>query len=420
MTKTNDHKSINITSEIGKLEGVILHTPGHEVENMTPQNAERALYSDILNLSVSLSEYKQLEGVLTMLTETYQIKELLIDILHNERVKHELIGRICDNEKINGERNMLLSLNPDELATKLIEGVVMQKNSLTKYLSSQRYALKPLHNFFYTRDAAVAIQDKILISRMANKVREREAMIMEAIFDYHSNFSTGTFNPIKGQPQYPEIKIEGGDILVAREDTLLMGIGARTSSQGVDHVLQQIKKTDSKQYIIVQELPLQPESFIHLDMVFTFISKNECMVYDPVILKPNKLQTVLITIEKNKVQFKEQDNLITALNHIGMEVEPLYCGGRKDAWIQQREQWHSGANFFAVAPGKIIGYARNYYTIEELNNHGYEVISAVDMIEKKSSPDNYDKCVITLEGSELPRGGGGARCMTMPFRREIC
>jgi arginine deiminase len=101
-----------------------------------------------------------------------------------------------------------------------------------------------------------------------------------------------------------------------------------------------------------------------------------------------------------------------------MDLKPIICGGTKDLWIQEREQWHSGANFFAVGPGKVIGYGRNVYTMEEMNKNGYEILQAKDIIEGKKDAGKYEKYVVSLDGSELPRGGGGARCMTMPVRRK--
>ncbi|MGM0647404.1 MAG: arginine deiminase family protein [Bacteroidota bacterium] len=408
-----------VYSEIGKLEGVIIHSPGPEVENMTPQNAERALYSDILNLNVARREYSQFQGTLEKVSTVYQIRYLLADILKNQRVKEDLVRRIIHNEGAHDWTDALLQADSDELSRLFIEGVPQIKDNLTRYLSRQRYALRPLHNFFFTRDASVTIHDKVLISKMASKVRERESMIMEAIFDYHPDFQTKTVNPVNHPTYNEKISIEGGDVLVAREDILLIGIGERTSSQGIDFIIEKLKTHSARRHILIQELPLKPESFIHLDMVFTFLDKDACMIYEPVILKPNKLQTVHIEIDNGKVcSIYQEENLLQGLKKLGMDLEPIYCGGQKDIWTQEREQWHSGANFFSIAPGKVIGYERNMHTIEEMNNHGFEIIPALDIINNKVNLDDYKRAVVSIEGSELPRGGGGARCMSMPVKRS--
>ncbi len=408
----------SVHSEIGHLEAVILHTPGREVENMTPENAQRALYSDILNLPVALAEYQQLKGVLEKFAKVFQVKDLLTDILRNSRVVESFVGEILDNENINESKSFLLSHSPEELASLLIEGVVMKKDNLTRYFSKERYSVRPLHNFFYTRDASITIFDEIYIGRMANRVRDRESMIMEAIFEYHPNLNNKTINPIKEPGFNQRITYEGGDILVPRHDMLLIGTGCRTSSQGIDFILNHLASKKGLKHIIVQELPLEPESFIHLDMVFTFLDRDLCMVYEPVIISPNRYRTVHITIDNGKVNINPEKNIIETLKKTGIDVKPVFCGGTSDTWIQDREQWHSGANFFAIGPGKVIGYGRNSNTIEELNRHGFEVITASDVISGKTNPNDYQRFVITIEGSELPRGGGGARCMTMPLRRE--
>lgn len=142
---------INVQSEIGKLNGVIIHTPGEEVENMTPENAERALYSDIINLSIAREEYKQISGVLSKLTNTYEVKDLLCNILQDEQIKTEVLNRIERIEPFTDEKTpkgslkeQLLEENAENLSRLLIEGVEMVKDNLTKFLSKDWYALRPM------------------------------------------------------------------------------------------------------------------------------------------------------------------------------------------------------------------------------------------------------------------------------------
>jgi arginine deiminase len=409
----------NIYSEIGEIEAVVIHTPGAEVENMTPENAERALYSDILNLNVALKEYQQFKGVLQHFTRTLEVGDLLSDILKNEKVKEGLVQKICRNEEAGCIAPLLMEMNEGQLSRSLIEGVAMQKNTLVNFLSKDRFTLKPLHNFFFTRDGAISVYDNVFIGSMASPVRLRETLIMEAIFDFHPLFSTKTINPAVHKGADTGIAIEGGDVLIARKDILVCGIGSRTTPQGIDYILKHLKAKNEKQHILVQELPYTPESFIHLDMVFTLLDRDVCMIYDPVIMKMNKYMTVHIYAEGGEVKFiREVENLPEGLKKLGLDLQPVLCGGPDDRWLQEREQWHSGANFFAVGPGKIIGYARNVNTAEELNKNGFEVIKAADVLKGKIDPAKYQRCLITIEGSELPRGGGGARCMTMPVSRK--
>lgn len=418
-----DHKmKIDVRSEFGELEGVIIHTPGQEVEEMTPENAERALYSDILNLSVAGEEYAVFKGVLNRVTKTFEVRDLLADILKDEKVKFELLNEICKSEGAMEIFPKLMEEPAKELSRKLIQGVYLERNNLTRYLSQERFSLRPLHNFLFTRDASMSFGNEVVIGKMASKVRQREAVIMNAIFTHNHRFETKTVNPNHLLDEFDNsgISIEGGDFQVGRDDVLVIGTGIRTSTQGIDFILEKLKeKKDGLRHILIQELPDTPESFIHLDMVFTFLDVDACMIYEPLILGTTRFHTIHIQVENGKVtDISERKNLPKALQKLGMDLNPVHCGGGIDDWIQEREQWHSGANFLAFAPGKIIGYERNVHTIEQLNRKGFEVIPAKDLLAGLCNiPDG--KCVVTIPGSELARGGGGARCMSMPVRRKI-
>ena len=412
---------IDIRSEIGKLEAVFLHPPGAEVENMTPRNVQRALYSDILNLGIARQEYSQLYGVLSKTARIYEVKPLLAKVLDNPEDRADLIRRICTEEGAMPYYEKLLGMDSASLASVLIEGLPADVNTLTAYLANEYYALYPLYNFYFTRDAAVTVGNNVLVCRMANKVRMRESIIMEALYRCSGCFDCHVTDSHKATAGNPDITMEGGDILVLRDDIMLLGNGIRTSSQGIDFMASRLVRSrpEGEYNIIVQQLPHTPESFIHLDMAFTMLDKDRCMVFKPLILDNNQYQTVHIKIADGKVtSIRPVDNILKSLRQLGMDLEPIICGG-DDEWDQEREQWHSGANSFCIAPGQILTYARNIHTLEELDKNGFNIIPADDIISGKA--EIAGRCAITIAGSELPRGGGGARCMTMPLsRQKVC
>lgn len=418
---------VAIGSEIGELQAVIIHTPGPEVENMTPRTVARALYSDILNLAVARQEYQVLSQLLNKVVRTFEVKDLLAKILDDDEQRGTLIGKICRTEQAEEYFDELMDMSSRNLASKLIEGLPARMDNLTAFLNEEYYALQPLYNFYFTRDASAVIGDQALICHMANKIRMRESLIMEAIFTQNPYFEAPVIGISAPRPVFgpladkKNILLEGGDILVAREDILLVGNGMRTSSQGIDFLTYHWARQhpEGKSYILVQQLPSSPESFIHLDMVFTLLDVDRCMVFESLILNDNQYNTVQITLDNGKVEkIRRVSNLLTALRRLGMDLEPIICGGSGDEWDQEREQWHSGANFFALAPGKVISYARNIHTLNEMSKHGFEIISAEDVIDSKVDINKIKKCVLTITGAELARGGGGARCMTLPILRK--
>lgn len=391
--------TIDVSSEIGHLEGVILHRPGIEIEKMVPNTIEECLYSDLLNLNIATKEYSYFEKVLSKWTKTYQIMDLLSEILKDQNVKLKLVNEILEREEKTHLAEELLYLEAKELARVLIEG--------------WKEELSPLCNFLYTRDASSTLYDNVLIHSMQFDVRVRESIIMNYVFKCYFNaktLSTSTYSP--------KANTEGGDILVGNESTLLVGHGMRSNKKGIDYLVEHYSKIKPKFNILVQNLPHSPESFIHLDMVFTFLDKDKCMVYEPLIVKNEEgFEVTHIEIDNGKVTYHEKPNFMKGLKDLGFNLEPVKCGGDNRLY-QDREQWHSGANFFCLGEGKIIGYSRNSHTINALNKAGFAVLNADDICNDKINMNDYKRFVVTIDAAELPRGGGGARCMTMPIKRS--
>ena len=381
------------------------------------------MYSDILNLSIAQKEYEQLYGTLSKVAQVYEVSDLLVKVLDDEKSREELIRRICVSEEVISYYETLMQMPSRELCRVLIEGLPARIDSLTSYFRNEYYAIYPLYNFYFTRDAAVTIGNNALICRMANKVRMRESLIMNAIYRHSGAFECNVVDANEQRARASSVIMEGGDILIAREDILVIGNGVRTTSQGIDFIVDRICSNYpcGRYNVLVQQLPSEPESFIHLDMAFTLLDRDKCMVFKPLIMQSNQYQTVHIVIEDgNVLSIRPVAGLLPALKSLGMDLKPVVCGGADD-WDQEREQWHSGANFFSFAPGKVLTYARNVHTLEELDANGFEIVSASDFMSGRRDDlvsDPSKLCAVALNGSELPRGGGGARCMTMPLSRQ--
>ena len=404
--------TVNVSSEIGKLQHVLVHAPGPEIENMTPEDAHLYLFSDILNQQVAQKEYNYFRRTLQKFAKVHEVSDLLTDILQNENIKSALVDRICKAEDRTMIAEFLKAQPAGDLSRMLIQGVRM--DSIATY-EKEKYLLRPLPNLFFMRDASFTMFDNIMVSSMASPVRARECVILEAIYNLHPMFETKVTNPTLTYDVHGIGTVEGGDVQIIRDDVVICGLGARTNMHGVESLVEHLKTRPGVKHLIFQELPLTPDSFIHLDMVFTMLDVDKCMAYKPVIME-NRYKTFHITIDGQKAIGKEAGNLVDALNSIGFELEPIFCGNGDDDWAA-REQWHSGCNFFCLEPGKFVGYGRNQHTLEALSNAGFSVVTAADVVNNRANPDSLGKCIIAFEGNELSRGGGGARCMTMPVQR---
>lgn len=413
---------VNVCSETGRLRGVLLHRPGVEIERMTPLNCAHALYSDILDRMNVDIEYSRFCGVLERWAKVYYVEDILVELLNDPSIREHLVKESVFNYgrrpvKLSGEvnyrlANELMDMGSPELAKVLIEGY---ENPRWEGVSDNRYLLEPLYNLLFTRDASSTIYDRVLINSMSFEVRERESLILEAIF--RNFFGVETLNAERWNPK---ARTEGGDIHIASDDLLVVGEGIRTNAKGIEYLARTLAKEREHFHILVQELPREPESFIHLDMVFTFLGRHHCMAFEPMLRREGLFagkDTTLITIDNGNIRYSQVKSLLHGLKDLGWDIEPV-LGGGSDPWVQLREQWHSGANFFSLGDCKVLGYRRNARTIDALYKAGFSVLQAKDIIKGKVYMEDYEKFVAVFPASELPRAGGGARCMTMPVWRE--
>lgn len=410
-------KSINVSSEIAPLKTVLLHTPGAELDQMTPETAEELLYDDILNMDAAREQHSQLQGVLEKVARPLQVMDLLIDLLKDKKIKHELLNDLCTYLEVPDLKPELMEINSEPLASQLITGTPLKRDSLERFLSARQFAFPPLPNLFFTRDSAMVINERVFIGNMANRIRKAEAILMQHIFRHHSAIHCDDFLLDAEAAISAPITFEGGDLLILREDTVVVGMSERTSAPGIDFLVEQFKRSGKIKHVFVVILP-KLRATIHLDMIFTMIDYDKAVVFPPLILDKDGVDVVHINISNPaKPLLRRYPYLLAALRQVDIKLEPILCGGPKELY-QRREQWQSGANFFTMAPGKIIGYGMNTFTFDELKKAGIPRVEAQDVLNGNINLKSFDSYAVAISGNELTRGGGGCRCMTMPVLRE--
>jgi arginine deiminase len=409
--------NISVHSEIGKLNTVIVHQPGNEMENMTPATAQEVLYDDILNLDLALKEHRQLTGVLSKVAKVLEFSDLLCDVLKDEKVKLQVLKDVCN---LYGHPELiddLAQLDAHALSEQFFAGTHLKKNTLERFLSESRHAIPPLPNAFFTRDAVMCVYDNIIIGSMAHKVRLTEALLLRYIFRHHPDLGVKNFYHDGTKKKHDEVTVEGGDILVIKENLLIIGFSERTSAKAIDTLAKELSRDKENIDILVVGLP-KKRATIHLDMIFTMLDVDKFMVFPPLITGPNKCKSYHLKCSNGMINsITEYSGLPKAMRTLGMDPTFVNCGGDKP-FSQEREQWTSGANFFTFAPGQIIGYTHNKETFKALNNAGFEIIPANDIISNNRVIEPGKLIAVAMNGAELSRGGGGCRCMTMPVHRD--
>ncbi|HEX5829417.1 MAG TPA: arginine deiminase family protein [Gemmatimonadaceae bacterium] len=405
---------VHVSSEIGSLRTVLVHTPGRELLAVTPDTRETYLYDDIIDVEHAEREHRRFVAILERFAHVLQVRDLLADVLRDTRVRRTLLGDAMDVVASDPVAEALYEMEVDDLVRCLIEGFEEQPGPLARTLNESGYALPPLPNLYFTRDTAMGLNDHMLVGSMRYDVRWSEELIMSALYRHHPLLANAGILYDGSAERRVNHTLEGGDVHPIRRDTLMIGFSERSSPAAIDGLAELLFAHTSIEQIIVVVMPRE-NTAIHLDMIFTMVDRDLCVVHPPHFVGSERLSVLLW--RKGQAELREMPNVFAALQTCGITVEPIFCGGERRI-MQEREQWASGCNFLAVRPGVVLSYARNEATLREMERMGFRIVGAAPFLTGEDRITEGERAVITFQGSELVRGGGGPRCMSCPVTRE--
>lgn len=408
MTQTHQ---IHVFSEIGKLKKVMLHRPGKEIENLMPDYLERLLFDDIPFLEDAQKEHDAFaqalrnEGV-----EVLYLENLAAESLTNQEIREQFIDEYIGEANVRGRatkkaiRELLLNIKDNkELIEKTMAGI--QKSELPEIPSSEKgltdlvesnypFAIDPMPNLYFTRDPFATIGNGVSLNHMFSETRNRETLYGKYIFTHHPEY--GGKVPMVYERE-ETTRIEGGDELVLSKDVLAVGISQRTDAASIEKLLVNIFKQNLGFKKVLAFEFANNRKFMHLDTVFTMVDYDKFTIHPEI---EGDLRVYSVTYENQDLHIEEEKGDLADLlaKNLGVEkVELIRCGG-DNLVAAGREQWNDGSNTLTIAPGVVIVYNRNTITNAILESKGLKLIK--------------------INGSELVRGRGGPRCMSMPFERE--
>lgn len=398
---------INNNSEIGKLKKVLLHRPGKELENLMPEYLERLLFDDIPYLEIAQQEHDEFARILRNNgVEVVYLEDLVVDSIVDSDVKEQFINEFIEEAGVKSKNEIQVlkeyfkSFSPKEMVLKMMEGTRKSEikeysgSNLIDYLKNEYpFIVDPMPNLYFTRDPFATIGNGVSIHKMHTVTRNRETLFAKYIFNNNPVYR-GTKLWYDRTEDY---SLEGGDILVLNEKTIAVGISQRTNPNAVERFANRILSEESAfEKVLAIDIPKQ-RTFMHLDTVFTMVD------YDKFTMHPNiknDMSVYVLSKKDGKLSIAEEIGTLEDIlrKHLNLDkVKLIKCGGNSEI-DAAREQWNDGSNTLCISPGEVVVYSRNHVTNKILQEEGIKTY--------------------IMPSSELSRGRGGPRCMSMPLIRE--
>ena len=397
------------TSEIGKLRQVMLHRPGRELENLMPEYLESLLFDDIPYLKEAQREHDAFADCLRQQgVEVVYLRDLVAESITDADVRADLIRQFLEESGVKDDRlresleDYLSALPDKEMVSAMMAGVrksQLRTNSarLGDYLSAAGddypFAVDPLPNLYFTRDPFATIGTGVSIHKMHTATRNRETLFGKFIFEHHPDYR----NVPRWYDRGETSSLEGGDILILSPRVLAVGISQRTEEDSIDALAETVlSQSKTFRKLLAFDIP-KSRSFMHLDTVFTMVDRDKFTVHPNIL---SAITVFVLELEEGKVRIREEQGRLEDIlkEHLELDQVTLIQCGSGSVVDAAREQWSDGSNTLAIAPGEVVVYERNHVTNRILEEHGIKTH--------------------VIGCSELSRGRGGPRCMSMPLIRE--